>query len=190
MTTLPPRDARADDAAALAALDNRLIAGTTVTFRTAPTSAADRADWIAARQEAGFPVLVAETGDGRLAGYASYGPFRSAPGYALTVEHSIHLDEEARGAGLGRALMTALQARARAQGLHAMVGVLSAENEASRGFHRALGFTPAALLPEVGHKFGRWLGIEFWVLLLDDRPAPPGAAVVGGEGLEPPTSSV
>lgn len=167
------RDARPEDAAAIAAIHNPLIAETTVTWRSTPTDPADRAAWMTGRQEAGFPVLVAEgPGPGGLAGYASYGPYRSGDGYSLTVEHSIHLVPEARGLGIGRALMALLVERARAQGLHAMVGALTSENEVSRAFHRALGFELCGLQPQVGHKFGRWLDLEIWVLRLDDRAAP------------------
>jgi len=42
-----------------------------------------------------------------------------------------------------------------------MVGVLDAGNMASRAFHRSLGFTESAVLPEVGRKFGRWLDVVF-----------------------------
>lgn len=165
------RDATVADAPAVAAILNWAIRDTTITFRATPVTAEDRADWIGARQAAGFAVLVAEAGDG-LAGYASYGAFRAGDGYSLTVEHTIQLTEGFRGRGIGRALMAALIDRARAAGFHAMIGAVTAENAASVAFHRALGFHRAGVLPQCGHKFGRWLDLEFWQLLLDSREAP------------------
>ncbi|WP_241963261.1 GNAT family N-acetyltransferase [Paracoccus suum] len=165
------REAGAADAPAIAAIYAALIADTTITFRSAPTSTEDRAAWIAERQASGFPVMVSER-DGDVLGYASYGPFRGLDGYRLTVEHTIALSPAARGQGLGRELMQALIARARSDGLHVMVGALSSDNAASRRMHAALGFTLAGTLPQTGQKFGRWLNLELWQLLLDGRERP------------------
>ena len=58
-------------------------------------------------------------------------------------------------------LLRTLIDHARGSGVHVMVGVLDAGNMASRAFHRSLGFTESAVLPEVGRKFGRWLDVVF-----------------------------
>ncbi|WP_346728822.1 GNAT family N-acetyltransferase [Paroceanicella profunda] len=62
--------------------------------------------------------------------------------------------------------MQALEAGARAQGLHALVGGVGSENTASLAFHRALGFTEVGRLPEVGRKFDRWLTLVLMQKLL------------------------
>ena len=54
-------------------------------------------------------------------GYASFGDWRAFDGYRHTVEHSVNIRADQRGAGIGRALMQALIARARAIGKHVMV---------------------------------------------------------------------
>ncbi|EPX85171.1 GNAT family N-acetyltransferase [Salipiger mucosus] len=149
------RPAREADAEAIAAIWNPLIEGTAVTFTTAPkTPEGLRAD-IAAR---GAAFQVAEEG-GALLGFATYFQFRGGPGYARTMEHSVQLAPEARGRGIGRALMAALEAEARAQGVHSMFAGVSGENPAGRAFHAALGYREVARLPEVGHKFGRWMDL-------------------------------
>lgn len=165
------REAVADDAPAIAAILNRAIADTTISFRTTPVTAQDRAGWIAARQAAGFAVLVAEVPES-VGGFAAYGPFREGEGYALTVEHTVHVAEDFRGRDIGRALMTPLIARARAAGFHAMVGAITGGNEASCAFHARLGFRRVGTMPQVGHKFGRWLDLDLWQLLLDERDEP------------------
>jgi len=149
------RPARESDAAAIAAIWNPVIRDTAVTFTTLEkTREGLRAD-IAAR---GPCFLVAEAG-GRVAGFATCFQFRGGPGYARTLEHSVILAPAARGYGLGRALMAALEEAARARGAHALWAGISGENPAGVAFHAAIGFAHVARLPEVGFKFGRWMDL-------------------------------
>jgi phosphinothricin acetyltransferase len=101
-----------------------------------------------------------------LAGFASWGPFRPFPAYLYTVEHSVYVDERFRGRGVGRALLKALIAEARERKLHTLVGVIDATNAASIALHSRLGFTRCGTVREAGFKFGRWLDVEYWQLLL------------------------
>ena len=113
-------------------------------------------------------MLVAD--DGELLGFASYAGFRDSmkwPGYRFSVEHTIHVREATWGRGVGRALMEALMARARAAGLHVMVGALDGANEASLRFHERLGFVEVARMPEVGWKFDHWLDLVLVQRILD-----------------------
>jgi phosphinothricin acetyltransferase len=75
------------------------------------------------------------------------------------MEHSVVLAPEARGAGLGRALMHALEEHARAAGVHCLIAGVSAENPSGLRFHGAIGFEEVARLPEVGFKNGRFLDL-------------------------------
>lgn len=153
------RPAVETDAAAIAALWNPMIRDTLVTFNTALKPPEEVAALIATRAAAGHAFLLAETGEG-FAGFASYGQFRAGPGYAHTMEHTIHLVPSARGRGIGRALMTALEDHARAGGAHSIFAGVSSGNPAGRDFHARLGYTEVAVLREVGHKFGRWLDLH------------------------------
>jgi phosphinothricin acetyltransferase len=42
-----------------------------------------------------------------------------------------------------------------------MVGGIAADNAASLALHARLGFHETARMPEVGHKFGRYLDLVF-----------------------------
>ena len=159
------RDATAADAGAICAVYNHAVRETTAIWNDVEVDAANRAAWLAERQGAGFPVLVAER-DGAVVGYATYGPFRPHDGYRFTVENSVYVAEAARGGGIGRALMAALVERARIAGLHVMVAGIEAENAASIRLHAALGFVEAGRLSQVGTKFGRWLDLRFIQLQL------------------------
>ena len=122
------RAATVADCAALAALWNPIIRDTLVTFTTAQKSAEGLAATLAEKASAGFPFLVADRGG--LLGFATYGAFRAGPGYARTVEHTIILAPEARGQGVGRALMAAIEGHARGAGIHSMIAGVSAANGA------------------------------------------------------------
>lgn len=149
------RPARDTDAAAIAAVWNPIIRNTAVTFTSVEKTEADIVALLGARAKAGQPFLVAEA-EGVVLGFASFFEFRAGPGYARTREHSVNLAQQARGKGLGRALMHALEHEARAQGIHTLIGAVSAENTASVNFHENLGYAEAGRLRAVGWKFGRF----------------------------------
>jgi len=80
-------------------------------------------------------------------------------GYRHTVEHSVYVDKDCRGAGIGEKLMRALIERASAANIHVMIAGIEAENAASIKLHEKLGFRIAGTFSEVGIKFGRWLDL-------------------------------
>jgi phosphinothricin acetyltransferase len=153
---LRPADAR--DAATVAAIWNPVIRDTAATFTTQEKTAEGLAADFAARAAEGKLFLLAEEA-GEVLGFATYFQFRNGPGYAHTMEHSIILSPAARGRGVGRALMGGLEDHARAGGVHSLWAGVSAENPPGVAFHRAIGFTEIARLPEVGYKFGRWMDL-------------------------------
>lgn len=165
------RPAEEADCAAIAEIYNDAVLHTTAVFSDQTVDAANRVQWRADRLAQGFPVLVAEA-EGRVLGYASYGGFRSFPGYRDTMEHSVYIHPDARGRGLGRTLMEALIVEARGAGRHVLVAGIEAGNAASIRLHESLGFAQTGLMPQVGQKFGRWLDLCLMQLCLDDRPAP------------------
>ena len=144
------------DAAGIARLWNTVIRDTLITFNSVEKSETEIATMIA---DGSAPVFVATLGD-RIAGFATYAQFRAGAGYVKTMEHSIYLDETARGHGLGRALMTAVETDATARGVHSLIAGVSSANPAGRSFHTAMGFVEIATLPEVGFKWDQWLDLH------------------------------
>ena len=143
------RPATAADAPGIAEIWNDVIRTSTITFTTVEKTPEAIAALIAERI-----CLVAE-GDGRIAGFATYGPFRAGPGYRFTAEHSVYVRAEAQGAGHGGALMAALEEAARGNGIRVLVAGIGGENPRAQAFHAHLGFRTAGHLVEVGEKFGR-----------------------------------
>ncbi|MFM1862355.1 MAG: hypothetical protein RLZ26_877 [Pseudomonadota bacterium] len=152
------RAAREGDAGAIGAIWNPIIRDTLVTFNPVEKTVDDIVRLIAERGAAGHGFLVAEEAEG-IAGFASYGQFRAGAGYRGTMEHTIVLAPMARGRGIGRALMGALEDHARDRGARSMFAGVSGENPAGRAFHARLGYAEVAVLPAVGFKFGRWLDL-------------------------------
>jgi phosphinothricin acetyltransferase len=159
------RDAVAGDVLALTALYNELGVATTVCYDLEPVTEENRAAWLAAHEAAGWPVLVAVAA-GEFVGYAAYAQFREKAGFRYSVEHSVYVASAHQGEGVGRTLLAALIDRARAAGVHLMVGVIDAENAASLAFHASLGFEDCGVWPEVVWKFGRFHDLKMLVLKL------------------------
>ena len=154
------REARLEDIPDVLAIYNQVMATSTAIYRDEPATLDAHLEWFRARTERGFPVLVAIDAAG-VAGFASFGDFRQWPGYRFTVEHSVHVRADRRGAGVGSALMRPLIARATSMGKHVMIAGVDAENAESLRFHERLGFVQVAHFREVGFKFGRWLDLKF-----------------------------
>jgi L-amino acid N-acyltransferase YncA len=152
------RDATLEDAADILAIYNFAALNTTAVWTEGAVDLDSRREWIRARQQAGYPVLVAMKGRD-VVGFASFGDFRPWPGYRHTVENSVYVGERYHRLGIGRSLMVALIERATALNKHAVIAGIEAANTASLRLHASLGFAEVGRMPEVGCKFGRWLDL-------------------------------
>lgn len=161
-------------AQAILAILNEAIVHSTALYDYQPRTMAQMATWFETKQQRNWPVIGMEDQDGTLLGFASYGNFRNFPAYKYTAEHSVYVHQAHRGRGIGRTLMQALIEAACAQGLHMLVGVIDSANEGSKRLHADLGFLHGGTLRQAGFKFGRWLDIDFYQLILDTPMEPVG----------------
>lgn len=150
---------------------NEAIENSTALYEYRPRSSDSMRDWFGAKTAAGLPVLGAVDARGELIGFATFGAFRPYPAYEHTVEHSVYVHRDHRGRGVGTILLRRLIAAATGRGLHVMVGAIDAANEASIALHRRLGFMPCGIVRQAGFKFGRWLDLALYQLILE-TPAP------------------
>ncbi|MDB6086035.1 MAG: putative acetyltransferase protein [Gammaproteobacteria bacterium] len=158
-------DALRADLPEILAIYNEVIRHSTAVYSEEEFTPLRGAGWFDAKVEQGFPFLVARDASG-VVGFGTFGDFRAWPCYRHTVEHSVHVRADARGHGIGRALMLELIARARAMQKHVMIAGIDADNAVSIGLHESLGFRRAGHFHEVGFKFGRWLDLVFLELAL------------------------
>ena len=118
-----------------------------------------------ASTEPGDHFLVADD-EGDVVGFAYSSAYRPRPGYRLTRETSVYLDERARGQGLGRRMYDALLDRMRADGMHVVLALVALPNPASIALHEACGFDHLGTMREVGRKFDRWLDTAWYQQVL------------------------
>ena len=157
---------------AILAIFNEAIANTTALYDYQSRTDADMQAWFDAKERKNYPVICAENDAGELMGFASYGQFRERPAYKYTVEHSVYVHVQQRGRGIGRLLLQRLIERAREQEYHALIGGIDAENAVSIALHQSLGFEHCGTIREAAFKFGRWLDLAFYQLLLETPRRP------------------
>jgi L-amino acid N-acyltransferase YncA len=156
------RNATEADLPSILLIYNEIIASSTAVYFDDPVPLDNRKAWFDHRQERKFPVLVAVDPQDGVVGFSTFGDWRGAwPGYRHTVEHSVHVRADRRGAGIGRRLVEALFPHAMTLDMHVMIGGIDAANAASLRMHRNLGFEQVAEFRQVGRKFGRWLDLVF-----------------------------
>ena len=76
--------------------------------------------------------------------------------YRGVVEHSIYVDEAARGQGIGRTLLERLVAEAPAYGVWTIQTSILPTNAPSLGLHAAIGFRRIGIRERIAERDGRW----------------------------------
>ncbi|MDP9083768.1 MAG: N-acetyltransferase family protein [Pseudomonadota bacterium] len=153
-------DASAADLPQILAIYNEVIRNSTAVYFEEEFTLARGQAWLQNKRDSDFPMIVARDASG-VSGFGTFGEFRAWPCYRNSVEHSVYIDAERRGQGVGRALVVELMARAAASSKHVMIAGIDAENAVSIRMHQSLGFTKVGHFQEVGFKFGRWLDLIF-----------------------------
>ena len=142
------RDAMPADAGAIAAIYNDAVRHTTAILMEGEVDAANRAQWMEARQGIGYPVLVAEAG-GRVLGYAAFGDWRPFDGFRGTVENSVYVAPEARGQGVAQTALSLLESHCFSLlGLRQLYAYVPVGNVASRKLFTSAGYTECGILKD------------------------------------------
>ena len=148
------------------AIFNEAILNSTALYDYKPRTLDSMGVWFENKRKGNFPVLGLVSDSEELLGFASYGTFRAWPAYKYSVEHSIYVAAQHRGKGLGKKLLQHTIDEARIQNYHVLIGGIDSQNTASIRLHRQFNFEHAGTLRQVGYKFGRWLDLEFYQLIL------------------------
>jgi L-amino acid N-acyltransferase len=145
---------------------NEAVLNTTASYDYEPRTLEHRTQWFEERQRDNYPVLVAVEKDGSVVGWSALNPFHARIGYRFTSENSVYVAANRRGQGIGRALLGPLLEAGRARGLHAILAVIDADNEASLRLHAEFGFEKVGHFKQTGFKFGRWRDVVYMEKLL------------------------
>jgi phosphinothricin acetyltransferase len=149
------RDATAADAARVCQIYNQGIEDRVATLETELRTPEERRQWLAARGPR-HPVLVAEA-DGEVVGWGSLNVFNTRRAYDHVADFSLYVERGWRGRGVGRQLLEALVARARALGYHKLVLSAFPWNEAGMAAYRRAGFREVGIYREQGRLDGQWV---------------------------------
>ncbi len=160
------RDAGSADAEAIAEIYNQGIADRVATLETQLRTTEERAQWLAAKGHR-HPVIVAVDGDGSVVGWGSLNQFNPRPAYDHVVEFSVYVGRDQRGRGIGDALLTELEARARSLGYHKMVLAAFPWNAGGMRLYQKHGFTTVGVYREQGRLDDRWVDVILMEKILD-----------------------
>ena len=164
-----------EDAAAVQAIYAPFCEETEVSFELVAPSAEEMRGRIEGVLER-FPWLVAVV-DGKVAGYAYAGPWRTRAAYRWTCESAVYVDRTLHRGGVGGALYRCLFDVLRRQGMCRVVAGVSGDNVASVRFHEKLGFRQCGTFEGMGHKLGAWHTVRWFQHDLRGQEPPPGEAV-------------
>lgn len=115
--------------------------------------------------------LVAIAPDAKVLGWAAASPVSARPAYRGVVEHSVYIDPDHAGCGIGTRLLAELIARARKEDYWMVQSAVIAGNEASRVLHARAGFREVGRRERIaqgarGAVAGQWLDTFLYELRL------------------------
>lgn len=158
------RKASVEDAEALCLIYNHYVLNTVITFEEEPVTASQMSQRIE-EVTSSLPWLVCVRDD-EILGYAYAAKWRARSAYRHSVESSVYLRDGIARQRLGTLLYEALLAELARQPVHAVMGGIVLPNESSIALHEKFGFEKTAHFKQVGFKFGQWLDVGYWQLIL------------------------
>jgi len=159
------RDATPGDAEQIAAIYNHFILTSTITFEEETVTAAEMARRVTEVQSGSLPWLVATRG-AQVTGFAYAHKWKVRAAYRHSTEITVYVRDGLGKSGIGSRLYARLIDTLRSLGMHAVIGGVALPNEASLRLHRKFGFEQVAHFKQVGFKFGEWIDVTYWQLLL------------------------
>lgn len=151
---------------------NEVILNATALYEYQPRTVAQVQAWLEQKARENYPVIGLVDDDNHLLGMGTFGSFRDRPAYKYSIEHSIYIHKDHQGKGLGKRLLSEIIRIATEQQYHCLIGGIDAENTASIRLHELFGFAYCGQVRQAGYKFGRWLDLTFYQLLLATPDTP------------------
>lgn len=143
---------------------NEYVKNTIITFEEQPVEAEEMKTRISNLIQ-NYPWLVYEENK-KVIGYAYANRWKSRSAYRHSVESTIYLDSHYVGKGIGSKLNKELINILKDKSIHSIIYGVSLPNDASIALCEKFGFRKVAHFKEVGYKFGRWIDVGYWELIL------------------------
>lgn len=158
------RKVAVSDARRISSIYNRYIETSTATFEENPLTIDDAANRIKKITE-NYPWIVFEE-QGNVIGYTYADKWKERTAYRHSVETAIYLDPEHQGKGIGTKLKGSMIEILRDEGFHCVISGIALPNPPSVALCEKHGFKKVAHFREVGYKFGKWIDVAYWQLIL------------------------
>jgi phosphinothricin acetyltransferase len=159
------RKAEVSDLSVITSIYNWAVENTTATFDINKQTEEQRKEWF--DKHTGKHPLIVALSDGEVAGYCSLSLFREKEAYKRTAEVSVYVHPSYQKKGIGTILLSDIIERGKKLGYHAIIAGITSDNDVSMRMHQKAGFKKCGHLNEVGFKFGKWLDVVFYELLLE-----------------------
>ena len=150
------RLATAADAEVICGIYNQGIEDRVATLETELRTPEERRQWLAGRSPR-HPVIVAESTDGRVAGWASLNVFNPRETYRHVADISVYVERGFRGKGVGIILLTRLVELGREHGFRKLVLSAFPTNTGGMALYTKLAFRTVGIYKEQGMLDGRWV---------------------------------
>ena len=168
------REAKANDADELSEIYKYYVDNFPYSFEYISPSAEELAKRIS-DISGKFPFFVCEN-NSEIIGFAYAHQFKERKAYQWVCETSIYAKNGCTQKGIGSMLYGKLLPAIKQQGFVKAYAVLGCPNIGSEIFHKKMGFSLEATLPNIGYKLGSWHDIKYYSLELnafrDDMPEP------------------
>lgn len=151
---------------------NEAIVNSTALYDYSPRSLDSMSSWFDVKMKNNYPVIGLVDDQNELVAFGTYGSFRAWPAYKYTIEHSLYVHHLHRGEGYGKIILAEIIKAATAADYHNIVAGIDAQNIVSKKLHEKFGFTLAGTITQAGYKFGRWLDLDFYQLILPTPAVP------------------
>ena len=159
------RSVNIKDAAALAEIYNYYILNSIATFEETIIDGKEMEKRIQSVIPQ-LPWLVYEE-EGQVIGYAYANQWKARSAYRHSVESTVYLKNGETAKGVGSALYKELLKILTDTEVHSIIGGISIPNASSVHLHEKFGYEKVAHFKEVGYKFGKWIDVGYWELIIE-----------------------
>ncbi|WP_221409088.1 GNAT family N-acetyltransferase [Reichenbachiella versicolor] len=159
------REVTAKDAEQIAEIYNYYILNSVATFEEELIDPKEIQKRISNILESGHFWFVVEY-NGNLIGYSYSSLWKERVSYRFSAAVAVYLDLNFTGKGLGNKLYEALFKKLKEKNIHTVIGGITLPNEGSVALHESFGMKKVAHFSEVGFKFGKWLDVGYWQVIL------------------------